>query len=96
MLAQCRANYAINLIDFIYVSEILLMLAQYCGKGVLSLKNKQNYFTFIIMLAQRCENAQHIQICMMLGQRWANIDNLILLNWKNEPYNPCIDGYKVL
>ena len=44
MLAQRWANHAIN---FIYVSEILLMLPQYWGNDVLSLENKQNYFIFM-------------------------------------------------
>ena len=35
MLAQRWANHAINFMNFIYVSEILLMLAQYWGNDVL-------------------------------------------------------------
>ena len=47
MLTQRWANHAINVMNFIYVSEILLMLAQYWGNDVLSLENKQNYFIII-------------------------------------------------
>ena len=38
---------AINFMNFIYVSEIVLMLAQYWQNYVLSLENKQNYFISI-------------------------------------------------
>ena len=47
MLAQRWANHAIKFMNFIYVSEILLMLAQYSGNDVISLENKQNYFIII-------------------------------------------------
>ena len=45
--AQRWANHAIKFMNFNYLSEILLMLAQYWGNDVLSWENKQNYFIII-------------------------------------------------
>ena len=47
MLAQRWANHVINFMNFIYVSENVLMLAQYWGNDVLSLENEQNYLIII-------------------------------------------------
>ena len=66
MLTQRWASHAINFMNFIYVIEILLMLAQYWGNDVFSLENNQNNFILYnvgSMLAQRCEI---LKICIFV------------------------------
>ena len=53
-----------------YVSEILLMLAQYLGNDVLIFENKQNYFIIYNvgpMLTQRCKKKRNnSKICIFV------------------------------
>ena len=78
MLVQRWANRAVNLINFIPVSDIMSKLAPYLmNVYILNLINKELYFIFDVILAQRCKNTQNMHICIMLGQRWANVSSLI-------------------